>query len=214
MRAVRGDPGEVDIDYAFSELSEQVSRDAAQRLSQGESPDHVEGQLSLALYEALRSVPAQALGDPDFWRYIAVEQVREFVYWRDGESCSHASFGLKSQRRIPDCVPLRMFNRAHLAQKISNIGPISDVDVVTGGGADFWQSHVLRVQNRFDPRLVRLLVEAMGDNSIPNVGVLREVAKEIRQIRSNVVLDLVAEGRLAQALDGLMQGGARRVPTE
>jgi hypothetical protein len=214
MRDVRGDPNKVDFEDVLSSLSKAVSAEEATRLGADLTSDQVEGKLSIPLYEVLRCVPAQALGDPDFWRFIAVEKIRDFVYWRDGENCSHASFGLKSERRIPDCVPLRMFNRAHLASRISGSCSMTEDEIVTSGGADFWQSHVLRVQNRFDPRVVRLLVEAMTDKSIPSVTVLRGVAKEIRQIRSNIVLDLVAEGRLAQALDSTLQANRQELDGE
>ena len=165
MRIVRDDSIGVDVEAACSSLVDRVSVAEAKRLAEKRSPDQVEGELSLALYETLRPLPPQALADPDFWRFVAVEMIRDFVYWRDGENCSHASFGLRSERRIPDCVPLRMFNRAHLVAKISGDGGMTGVDIATSGGADFWQSHVLRVQNRFDPRVVRLLVEAMADKS-------------------------------------------------
>ena len=164
----------------------------------------MEGELSLVLFDVLQVIPAQALGDPDFWRFLAVEKIRDFIYWRDGENCSHASFGLKSERRIPDCVPLRMFNRAHIARKIVASGGMTDLEVATSGGADFWQSHILRVQNRFDPRLVRLLVNSMAEKTIPNVGVLRVVAKEIRQVRSNVVLEVITKARLTHVLENLV----------
>ncbi len=200
MRVVKGASAHTEVEVALSLLADRVTVARAQKLSSNRSHDKVEGVLSLALYESLRDVPPQALGDPGFWRFVAVETVREFVYWRDGEDCSLASFGLKSERRIPDCVPLRMFNRAHLALKIAGDDGMTDVQIATTGGADFWQSHVLRVQNRFDPRIVGLLALAMADKSIPNVGVLREVAKEIRQIRSNVVLELIEADRLAQIL--------------
>lgn len=200
MRVVRDEATHTEAEVALSLLADRVAVDEAERLSSNRTHDQVEGVLSLALYESLRDVSPQALGDPGFWRFVAVETLRGFVYWRDGENCSLASFGLKSERRIPDCVPLRMFNRAHLALQIAGDDGMTDVQVATTGGADFWQSHVLRVQNRFDPRIVGFLAGAMADKSIPNVGVLREVAKEVRQIRSNVVLELLEEDRLAQIL--------------
>jgi hypothetical protein len=200
MRVVQGESAHTEVEVALSLLADQVTVDEAERLSSAQTHDQVEGVLSLALYQSLRDISPQALGDPGFWRFVAVDTLRGFVYWRDGENCSHASFGLKSERRIPDCVPLRMFNRAHLALRIAGNLGTTDVQVATTGGADFWQSHVLRVQNRFDPRIVGFLAGAMADGSIPNVGVLREVAKEVRQIRSNVVLELIEEDRLARVL--------------
>jgi hypothetical protein len=205
-RNAEGDLDPDDLEDLFATVRKACSPQAADKLrASGLASDAIEGRLSLPLYSHLNELPARALGDPDFWRFFAVEVLRDFVFWRDGMDCSQASFGLGSARRIPDCVPLRMFNRAHLATTISHGAPDpSAEEIVVSGGADFWQSHIFRVQNRHDPRLVKLLVEGDRSGLIPNVEVLRQVAKDIKQRRANIVLELQNEVELVGTLKEIL----------
>ena len=108
----------LDIDDLLRVLEKRISREAAEKLkAAGMSKDEVEAALAIDLFSELQDLPGQILTDTDFWRYLSVEILRPFVFWRDGENCTPASFGLNSFRRIPDCVPLRMFNRVHIARK-------------------------------------------------------------------------------------------------
>jgi hypothetical protein len=205
LRNADGDLVEEEAEDLLRLASRAASPRAAKALSgDGWSPDQVEGLLGLELFGLLSEFPSQALSDPDFWRYVAVETLREFVYWRDGANCSQASFGLSSARRIPDCVPLRMFNRALLATRIEDAGGPEAKVTCTAGGADMWQSHVLRVQNRFDSRIVQDLVLADQSGEIPNVAVMREVAKDVRQVRANVVLELQPDRILSATIKGIL----------
>jgi hypothetical protein len=202
LRAADGDFDADDLEDLFAHLRKACTPQVAEKLrAKGLQADAIEGQLSITMYRYLLGLPAKVLGDPDFWRYLAVEVTREFVFWRDGEDCSQASFGLGSARRIPDCVPLRMFNRAHLAHAIEALtGDMTSEEIVISGGADFWQSHIFRVQNRYDPRIVRLLLNGVRSGAISNVGALRQVAKDIRQARANIVLELQDGAEVAQTV--------------
>jgi hypothetical protein len=188
---------EGDTERVLGRLKIRVSRAEAQRIAEGGfKRDEVEVSLSVPLFDELEGLPAQALGDPDFWRFLALDVLWDFVTWRHGDDAGVANFGLDSVRRIPDCVPLRMFNRGLILSSASiEVSPVAQA-----GGVDFWQSHVLRVYNRFDPRIVRMMLEALADGRIPDVDVLRQVAKEIRQIRSNLILDEIDEHRLKSVL--------------
>jgi len=188
-RSASGELDADDIDEILGDIRRSAGLEQADELrSSGMTPDQVEGKVGFDLYSSFLEFPPEALGDPDFWRYIAVEVLRDFVFWRDGDDCSLASFGLASSRRIPDCVPLRMFNRAHIASSTEALEEQARIGMA--GGADFWQSHVLRVQNRYDPRITQDLAAAMNSGAIPNVQVLRQVAKDIRRLRANLILEL------------------------
>lgn len=205
LRNSEGDLDTDEVEDLLREVKRKVNANHAQELkTKGVSPDQVEGMLALELYSLMVALPSTCLTDPDFWRYISVEVVRDFIFWRDGADCSYASFGLSSSRRIPDCVPLRMFNRAHIAQLIDPQDPDVQTQIVQAGGADFWQSHVLRVQNRFDPRLVSTLVVALETSALKNVQDLRDVAKDIRRLRANVILELQTDSELSQSIKSVI----------
>jgi hypothetical protein len=193
---------DVDFEELLRELRMEASVKNAQKLSdQKLSPDEVEGILAIKLHTILSELPAIVLTDPDFWRYVAVNELSEFVFWRDGSNCSQASFGLESARRIPDCVPLRMFNRIHII-KTSSIG-VSDEKLqrlAISGGADFWQSHVFRVYNRFDARLVLQLLEIKDEYQFSAAGGMRIVPKEIRKVRANLLIESLQDSASKQML--------------
>lgn len=201
LRNAQGELDADDVEDLLREVTRKINTSQAQKLkTKGISLDQVEGMLALQLHAVLVDLPATCLTDPDFWRFVSVELVRDFVFWRDGVDCSYASFGLSSSRRIPDCVPLRMFNRAHIARLIDPNDANRQIEIVKAGGADFWQSHVLRVQNRFDPRIVSSLVTAMGSSRLSNVQELRDVAKDIRRLRANVILELQTDRQLERSI--------------
>lgn len=184
QRKVLIESPDIDIEEVLRILSRRLSVIEAEKLrKQGLTRDQVEGKFAIALHLEFSDFPSQALADPDFWRYVAIEFFRDFIYWRDGEHCTQNSFGLDSIRRIPDCVPLRMFNRVQIAKKVIEVGSsLALEEICLAAGTDFWQSHVFRVHNKFDPKVVKALVEASRNNRNE---VLREVAKIVRQIRAN-----------------------------
>jgi hypothetical protein len=174
----------------LQEIGRTVSAKAAEKyFNEGYTKDQVEAIFAGQLYARMAELPAQALTDPDFWRFIATEIMADFIHWRDGQNCNWASFGLNGVRRIPDCVPLRMFNRAHVVHQIEKPS-IPPLEAMKLGGTDYWQSHVLRVQNRFDPEIIGILNAGWFDDSISDVQAIRQIAKRIRQQRANVVLEL------------------------
>jgi hypothetical protein len=207
MRLVKHTAAEDDvgIERILEEARDILLVHQAKRLRDGGlDKDEVEGMLAVALHGVMSELPPQVLGDPDFWRYVSLGMAPDFVAWRDGENCSPASYGLQSGLRIPDCVPLRMFNRAHIGQQVSSILSTDVAEACRLGGADFWQSHVLRVQNRFDSRVVAALIAAMQDGRLPRAEEMRLAAKKIRQERSNLVLELMEQGESINVVNSLV----------
>ena len=202
---VDGEGGD-DVDDVLESVREVTRVGIARRMHEsGSRRDAIEGELALKLHEEMTGLPDQVLGDPDFWRFVALDTVRDFVFWRDGDECSPASFGLNSATRIPDCVPLRMFNRAHISLSVARRSKLDAKSVATSGGADFWKSHVFRVQNRYDPRVVEFMVGALHDGRLRSVSEVRDMAKRIRQERSNLVIELLEDERVGSVLDGILE---------
>lgn len=169
------------------------------RFTSGIARDRFEGSLAVQLHERLREFPAQVLTDDDFWRYLAVRGLYEFVSWRDGQSKGSpalASFGASSPRVNYDCVPFRMFVRADIASIIVE-GGAQDMDVLdisSVAGTDLWRSHILRSQSSYSPHYVKLLLEHHERGVLP-AAVVRDLAKRVKRVRSNVLVEaLEAEG--------------------
>ena len=209
-RTVVAASSEVEFDEILRMLSKQISVAEAEKLhATGLTDDQVEGHFAVILHLEFSDFPAQALTDPDFWRYVSAEYFRDFIYWRDGENCSPASFGLDAKRRIPNCVPLRMFNRAHIANRIIENGSSLDLEkICLAAGADFWQSHVFRAYHRFDLKIVEKFVLASFENKND---VLREVAKTVRQFRANYNFQFREEDRIEEMIKMGIESGIKVV---
>jgi hypothetical protein len=181
---------------AVNELVDRITdlyRSAKSRFTSGLARDRFEGSLAVQLHERLREFPARVLTDDDFWRYLAVKGLYEFVSWRDGQASGSpalASFGANGPRVNYDCVPFRMFVRADIAAIIKQAGrqDLDAMDISSVAGTDLWRSHILRSQSSFSPGYVRLLLEHHERGVLP-APVVRDLAKRVKRVRSNVLIE-------------------------
>lgn len=161
--------------------------------------DEFEGALAVTLYKTLKELPAEVLTDRDFWRYLAI-RLYEFVQWRDGEACSLESYGAAGSALNWNCVPLRMFNRAHVAE-VGRLAAGSDEDfygVDLHGATDLWRSHILRVLTSYSPLVVHEMLKdydnwtdrakALG---MQRKDAVREYAKDLKRARSNILFEVL-----------------------
>jgi hypothetical protein len=199
------DPVDV-IDAALEDLldewrSQKDSKKASER-------DEFEGTLAVTLYETLKDLPAEVLTDRDFWRYMSV-RMYEFIQWRDGETCSLESFGATGSALNWNCVPLRMFNRAHVAE-VGRLAAGSDQEfygVDLPGATDLWRSHILRVLTSYSPFVVHEMLKDYGNwtDRAKTLGMqrkdaVREYAKDLRRARSNLLFEVLDDESVADLL--------------
>ena len=148
----------------------------------------LEAELSAELYLILSPLKMEILTDSDFWRFLSCHPFFEFIEWRDGSNCALASFGANSSRVNFDCVPYRMFNRALVAQAITDDD--SDLDYVKVPGTDLWRSHILRVLNSYSSSMSQALLDKALDKELPTP-ILREMIKPLNRYRNNVVYEIL-----------------------
>lgn len=162
-----------------------------------DSKDGIEGRLSVPLYELLKPLGPEVLTDPGFWRYLAVWEMFDFTQWRDGAACKLESFGAQAHNPTWDCVPKRMFVRARISEEAKGVEAAAALASVSG--TDLWRSHVLRVKTGNSPKLAAALVEAYEREEIRTNSV-RDVAKRIKRLRSNIVFELLDDDQVADIL--------------
>jgi hypothetical protein len=181
---------------AVNDLADRITdlyQSSKARFTSGLARDRFEGSLAVQLHEQLRELPARVLTDDDFWRYLAVRGLYEFVSWRDGQASGSpalASFGANGPRVNYDCVPFRMFVRADIAFFVTGMGAqdVDLMDISSVAGTDLWRSHILRSQSSFSPGYVRLLLEHHERGVLP-AAVVRDLAKRVKRVRSNVLIE-------------------------
>jgi hypothetical protein len=191
-----GSSGDETLLPAVRDLADRITdlyRSSKARFTSGLARDRFEGSLAIQLHERLREFPARVLTDDDFWRYLAVRGLYEFISWRDGQSSGSpalASFGANGPRVNYDCVPFRMFVRADIASIVAEVGSqdMDALDISSIAGTDLWRSHILRSQSSYSPSYVRTLLEHHDRGVLP-AAVVRDLAKRVKRVRSNVLIE-------------------------
>lgn len=154
--------------------------------------DAIEGELSIALYRGLRDLPTAILTDRGFWRFVATYWMYEFIQWRDGENCRPDSFGAQEGLgALWDCVPLRMFDRALISERVAGATELEDASWAAKiAGTDLWRSHILRVLIGNSPTVVKAMLEDVQAKLLPT-STLRPFVKHLQRTRSNVMFELL-----------------------
>lgn len=157
--------------------------------------DKYEGMAASIVHQNLKDLPIEILADEDFWRFVAIVSMFEICAWRH-ESLGNNNFGLTGGRGFLRCLPYRMFIRADIAHRYAD-GTSYGLTSAHGSLVDQWASHVLAQQYGMVPKLVKVMLEQFEDIRKRKVkkptDVDREIAKELRQIRSIQVFEFFQE---------------------
>lgn len=175
-----------------SVLDEWRSEHLSSRRSD-QSRDGVEGRLAGTLHRGFSRLPALILTDRDFWRFSAA-YLYDFVAWRQPTKTAQAAlpyFSAKSNGLDRDCVPSRMFGRAHIARTAAAVVGEDDLYALASfGAADLWKSHILRVANGNAPLIARELVIGQRSREL-KTDLMRPLVKNLRRVRSNVLFEVL-----------------------
>jgi len=148
--------------------------------------------------EVHRALPfdPQMLGDYEWWMWLAVFRFRELVDWRHGgESgvAAPANFGIGNGS---ENFLYRMWLRADAGYDPTRPDPY---ELARRGDQDFWRSHVFRQGYGRCRSLVRALIryqfpDGSGSNPSLKTDEIRELAKRLRRLHPNVILEYLDEG--------------------
>ena len=185
-----------------NEIDEAVSKSLLEwknlrsKASNAQARDGVEGQLSVAFFNATKFLhnSPEVLTDNDFWRYLAATHFFEFTEWRDQRTkdsvVSLNSFGAGSKSLTRDCVPFRMFERAYLADLIGERRGDLSFALIPGG--DVWKSHILGVLNSLSPSISKVMLERVKKQEL-KTEIIRPLAKRLKRLRANVLFEILPE---------------------
>jgi hypothetical protein len=166
-----------------------------------------------AVYEAISRFDDEALGDENFWSYLAVRYFWEFISYRQ-EAAWRSAQGEAADPNQPDSekakleryiigkdhyqLPLRMYLRAQA------VGDGDDFSLtgIEEGGTDFWRSQILGVRTSWYPSLARSVVRAQRESKL-NVDEQRPSGRRINRQRANFDFILHTDDEAAVAIAGL-----------
>lgn len=153
--------------------------------------DAIEGAAAIVLYEAVEHLPAIALNDPGFWRYLALGYTGfwDFAAWRHQEQLGAKGFRKYVDAQRPrECVVTRMYLRVRALhgdgdadREYRELAAAVETDAV-----DFWRSHIVRVRTGRSPAVARAFARMQRDHDLPTKKV-REFSKIVNRIHANVV---------------------------
>jgi hypothetical protein len=173
----------------------------------------IEAKHSGAVYEAVSQFDDEALGDEDFWSYLAVRYFWHFISYRQ-EAAWRSAQGEAADPDAPDSekakleryiigkdhyqLPLRMYLRAQA------VGDGDDFSLtgIEEGGTDFWRSQILGVRTSWYPSLARSVVRAQRESKL-NVDEQRPSGRRINRQRANFDFILHTDDEAAAAIAGL-----------
>jgi hypothetical protein len=199
-----GTSPELDV-HPIEALASEVRNDLDAFIATGNrDKDAFEGAAAGKIHATLRQLPLEILDDPGFWRYLSVSHFWELVQWRESGAFAKGWDNYRpyiDARRQAECVPLRMFLRGQIALRDGGYALAAAVEK----GTDLWRSHIVRVRTSYSPVLAQSLVTMQRDSRL-NTDDLREIAKRVQRVSSNVVLHLYGDEDATELLDELRTG--------
>lgn len=176
----------------LAQLREKFPKTLALRDQEG---GRFEAEACSIVHQAIPRDLVTAVTDHDFWRYLTVIHFSDLVEWRHsagGEAVNPNNFGIGNTKRN---LLYRMWMRAELSFDASANDPYC---LSRFGDKDFWESHIIGVRTGNARATVRSLVrylfpsELKGKCSLKTIQV-RQLAKRITRLRSNVMLEIYPE---------------------
>ena len=171
--------------------------------------DSIEGRAAIVLYEAVEKMPAIALNDPGFWRYLALGYTGfwDFAAWRHQEQLGAKGFRKYVDAQSPrECVVTRMYLRVRALhgdgdaeREYRELAAAVETDAV-----DFWRSHIVRVRTGKSSAVARAFARMQRDHALPTKKV-REFAKVVNRIHANVVTAIYDEEEADAFIYGLRE---------
>lgn len=178
-----GSIGPENVSYdEIADAARRIDALITERLNESDK-DLVEGQAAVDLVAAFDVLPVEVIDDERFWNFVAIEYFWRFILWRE-EGAKDVLVYFDSGSGA-DSIPLRLFLRAKAIE-----GPGGEMNLVEIREAtDFWRSHILRVRTGRARRLARAMAGVQKDDDLRmSTKVLREFAKRVNRLWSNVVL--------------------------
>jgi len=175
------------------------------------------------VHESLSEIDQEVLLVPDFWRYLSSVKFAQIVAYRHGEPSPELVYSKNKlpgqwrnygayESRVSESLIHRLYVGASLAFDQANsqdpyhLCRIEDVDV--------WQSHIIRVLTGENPSYVRALlswfrdretwyggnVSRLGLSGVQKTKHIREIAKGVRHLRSNVMHEFLTETEILDVI--------------
>jgi hypothetical protein len=172
---------------ALSLLCSRLRRPRTQR----DPAPEFEAEGAVIVHQALKDLPEELLGDPEFWLWLTIFQCRDIVKWRHGDDAKWLNYGMEGRLEGLIC---RMFFRAHLVFAESAQDPY---ELARRGSQDFWRAFMIR-RNYASVKPMAMAVARrvnFTDGSNLDLNQVRRLGPKITQLNSSYSYELLDEAR-------------------
>lgn len=201
----RGESSELDqafIGHLLADLASLKAKFGMDGMKSQKNANQFEAEAARAIHERIQ-VPAEVLGDPDFWLWMAVVHFTDIVEWRygnptNGTGLANYGIGARSENlmyrlwlRADLVLDEKAKDRYHLCQR---------------GQIDFYRSHLFRQGYANARTFARALLRFQyphGDAAAPHLKVdqIRELVKRLRRLRANLFLEILDEQECQKCIE-------------
>jgi len=141
-----------------------------------------------------------ALADPEFWVWLTLIHGIDLVDWRYPGKRNLQNFGIGG---AGENFLYRLWLRAEIAH---SPGANDEYELSRVGDIDFWRSHIFRQGYGEVRSFARALVEFQfpekrGRKARLKIDGIRALAKQLKRARSNLMFEVMSEGRAAQFIE-------------
>lgn len=152
--------------------------------------EHFEAAGAELVYEFASTYDPDVLMDCGFWCYLSVHHLRDAIRWRHpgtARSLPALSNFAADQTKLREALLVRMYLRGSLGVRVED----GDFTLSAVEGQDLWRSHIIRVRIGDAPHMTHAVLELV-ETYEPTVETIREWAKRLTEIRSNVLFELLS----------------------
>lgn len=201
----RGDGAELDQTFIgplamhLASLKTKFGQDGMKSMAKA---NQFESEAAKIIHQRV-NVPAEVLGDADFWLWLAVVHFSDIVEWRYGNpdgGTGLANYGIGSRS---ENLLYRLWLRADLVldEKADDRYHLCD-----RGQIDFYRSHLFRQGYANARNFARALLRFQyphSDATAPNLKVerIRELVKRLRRLRANLFVEILDEQECRRVIE-------------
>ena len=176
--------------------------------------DYMEELMTERLHKDINQIDPRALHDPGFWRFLGLFPYRWYLLEREPELQSQDFGGTEGKKTF--WLLLRTFIVGQKAKREGITSPYRNTlayrdarrneKISDGRTVDFYHSHIVRKRWNDNPIVTNVFIECC---TTPKCAIdidekdrySNELAKRMRRISPNVLLDVLPESRLRSIMD-------------
>lgn len=205
MVKLRGEGPELDSSFIqglVAELAALKAKYGDDGMKSQKKANEFEAEAATAIHQAA-AVPAEVLGDPDFWLWLAVVHFSDIVEWRygnpeKGTGLPNYGIGARNENLL-----YRLWLRADL---VLDEQSADRYHLAKRGQIDFYRSHLFRQGYANARNFARALLRFQypsDDAAAPRLKVddVRELVKRLRRLRANLFLEILDEKECRKVIE-------------